>query len=129
MRTLHDASCQSTVAPRAYEGGGCAGGRLMGQVVRAMVQWAGVSLPVSLTSYSVVRCLLYIPTSTPSLSLLNTPAPVLPAARTRCSSASHPQSAACRCQVSCTRIICGWRLISFAVLPVVSFQWHWVSDQ
>lgn len=26
----------------------------MGQVVRAMVQWAGVSLPVSLTSYSVV---------------------------------------------------------------------------
>ncbi len=35
--------------------GGCAGGRLMGQVVRAMVHWAGVSLPVSLTSYSVVR--------------------------------------------------------------------------
>ncbi|KAK9901698.1 hypothetical protein WJX75_008976 [Coccomyxa subellipsoidea] len=33
---------------------GATGGRLMGQVVRASVQWAGVSLPVSLTSYSVI---------------------------------------------------------------------------
>lgn len=31
-----------------------AGGRLAGQIVRALVHWAGVSLPVSLTSYSVV---------------------------------------------------------------------------
>ncbi len=38
-----------------------AGGRLAGQVVRAMVHWAGVSLPVSLTSYSVVNnALLFV---------------------------------------------------------------------
>jgi hypothetical protein len=33
----------------------------MGQVVRASVQWAGVSLPVSLTSYSVVRSACPLP--------------------------------------------------------------------
>lgn len=32
-----------------------AGGRLVGQVVRATVLWAGIDLPVSLTSYAVVR--------------------------------------------------------------------------
>ncbi|CAK0770655.1 hypothetical protein CVIRNUC_003789 [Coccomyxa viridis] len=33
---------------------GATGGRLAGQIVRAIVHWAGVSLPVSLTSYSVI---------------------------------------------------------------------------
>ena len=37
----------------------CAGGRLAGQVVRAVVHWSGISLPVSLTSYSVVRMFLH----------------------------------------------------------------------
>ena len=35
----------------------------MGQVVRALVQWAGVSLPVSLTSYSVVRSACPLPSA------------------------------------------------------------------
>ena len=38
-----------------------AGGRLAGQIVRTCVRWTGVSLPVSLTSYSVVRaCLSFL---------------------------------------------------------------------